>query len=99
MKLNVVHDDEVVEMGGETGDLRAVGLKDSVVGETVNGCIAKDSTLGVEQKAVVPVAFFKGLAGVRDHSVEPAEAVPSGDLEKGRIAEIVNAGRRSQGGE
>src|SRR5580698_5637035 len=99
MKLNVVHDDEVVEMGSEAGDLRTICLQQDVVGETINRCIAKDSTLGVEQKAIVPVIFFERLHGVGDHSVEPAEPVASGNLEKGQVAKIVNTGKYAQSSE
>src|SRR5271166_1440792 len=99
MKLNVVHDDEVVEMGGEAGNLRTIRLQQDVIGEAVNGCIAKDSALGVEQKAVVPVIIFERLYGVRDHSVEPAEPIASGNLEKGQIAKIVNTGKGAQSSE
>src|SRR5580700_10725185 len=86
-------------MGSEARDLCTICLKVDVVGGTVIGCVAEDSPLSVEQKAVVPVAFFQRLHGIRNHSVEPAEPVASSDLQKGRIAEIVNAGRSSQGNE
>ena len=99
MKLHVVHDDEVVEMGSEAGDLHTICLQQDVVGETVNRCIAKDSALGVEQKAIIPVIFFERLHGVGDHSVEPAEPVASGDAEKGQVAKIVNTGRCGQSSE
>src|SRR5271170_4721490 len=96
MELHLIHDDEVVKMGGKPGHLIAAGLKEKVVGKAVNYCIAKDSALSVKQEAVVPVILLKRLHGVGHHAIEPAHAVVALYPQKAEITEVVNAGRFSQ---
>ena len=75
-EFDVVHDDEVVEVGEEAGELVAVGFEqDASRRSSEGGEVALDAALGVEDEVVVALAGGEVLDGVGDHAVEPADAV------------------------
>ena len=55
-ELDVVHDDEVVEVGDEAGELGGGGFDEEGVGFGEDGGVALDAALRVEQEVVVALA-------------------------------------------
>src|SRR5277367_1070706 len=88
MKLHVIHNDEVVEVSNKASSLRFVGIEEKLLGGAIDIRVALDASLGVEDEVVVAEAFGKRLNGIRDHAVEPAEAVRSGNPDTGAVAEV-----------
>src|SRR6201987_4969691 len=89
---HVVHDDEVVEVRHEGGNLAAIGEDEQVVGETEGVAVALNAALRVEHKAIVSSAFGQSLNVVGEHSVEPAQPICAADGDLPAIAEIEGAG-------
>ena len=88
MKLHIIHNDEVVEMGKQARGLGAVGVEQEIAGTAVDVSVALDASLGVEDEVVVTLALGQRLDGVGDHAVEPAKTVFAGDADAGAIAEV-----------
>ncbi len=83
LQLDVVHDDEVFEVGEEFGELVAGGLEQDGVWFEEGGGVGQDAALGVEEEGIAALAGGEGLDGVGGHAVEPADAVLSGDAQPG----------------
>ena len=98
-ELDVVHDDEVVEVGHERVQLPAAGFEEDGVRLKKCGEVALDAALGVEHEVVAAVAGREFLDGVGDHAVEPADAVLAGDSDPAGLVERRDAGCVEQGGE
>ena len=96
---NVVHDDEVVEVRHEGGNLAAIGEDEQLVGKAEGVAVALDAALRVEHKAIVSCGFGQSLNVIGEHSVEPAETICAADGELPAIAEIEGTGAFRQGGD
>ena len=96
-EFDVVHDDEVVEVGEEWGDLVAGGFEEDLVFEGEGGEVGLDAALGVEGEVVVALAGREGLDGVGDHAVEPADAVAAGDADPADVRERGDGGVVEEG--
>src|ERR1700739_2452532 len=79
-------------MGDESRELRAVGLQEQMIGESMDIGVAQDAALCVKQKAIVCLPFFKPNDGVAHHAVQPADTVAAGNPDEGPIAEVVDSG-------
>jgi hypothetical protein len=97
-ELDVVHDDEVVEVGEERGDLVAGGFEQDGIFEQEGGEVALDAALGVEDEVVAALAGGE-LDGVGDHAVEPADAVGAGDADPAGRVERGDGGPGEERGE
>ncbi len=87
LELDVVHDDEVFEVGEKGGELVAGGLEQDGVWFEEGGGVGLDAALGVEEEGVAAPAGGEGLDGVGGHAVEPADAVVSGDPQPGGLVQ------------
>jgi hypothetical protein len=96
-EFDVVHDDEVVEVGEEWGDLVAGGFEEDGVFEGEGGEVGLDAALGVEGEVVVALTRRERLDGVGDHAVEPADAVGAGDAEPAGVRERGDGGVVEEG--
>ena len=94
-ELDVVHDDEAVEKGGEGGDLGRGGLEEEVVGFGEDVAVALDAALRVEEEVVAAGAWGEVSEGVGDHAIEPPDAVGAGDFDPAGVLE----GDEASGGE
>ena len=96
---HVVHDDEVVEVRHQRGDLAAIGDDQQVIGEAVGVAVALDAALGIQHKAIVAGAFGQTLNVVGEHAIEPAHAVRAADGDLAAIAEIEGSCAFDEGGQ
>ena len=99
LERNVVHDDEVVEVRHEGGDLAAIGDDQQLVGKAEGVAVALDAALRVEHKAIVSCAFGQSLNVIGEHAVEPAETICAADGDLPAIAEIEGTGAFDEGGD
>jgi hypothetical protein len=93
----IVHYDKVVKMAQQDRDLVASGIEQQIAGAPVYVAIALYAPLDAEQKAVVSLSFGERLHGVRDHAVEPAQAVAASNLNLAAPAQIADAGGVQKG--
>ena len=63
-EFDVVHDDEVVEVRDERGDVVALGFEQDCVFEHPGGGIGLDASLGVQKEVVAAFAGLQRLDGV-----------------------------------
>src|SRR5271163_3151050 len=98
MKLHVIHNDEVVEMGEESRSLGLIGIQQQRIGGAVDVCVTLNAPLGIEDEVVAASAFGKGQDGVRNHAVEPAQAILAGDSNAGTVAEVEDSVAAQCGG-
>src|SRR5271157_3221294 len=81
--LDVIHDDVAIEDGDDGGRLRAVGRDQQIVAAIIGNEVSLNLPLCIEQKAVHAVPMSKIANVVGDHSVQPADAVFTGQHQLG----------------
>ncbi len=95
IEFDVVHDDEAVEQGGESSAVG--GFEQDGCGLEKGGAVCLDAALGVEDEVVASLPGLERLDGVRDHTVEPANAVGTGNAEPAECFDGSNGGRGEGG--
>ncbi len=96
-QFHIVHYDKVVKMVQQGRDLVATGIEQQIAGAPVYIAIALNAPLDAEQKAVVSLSFGERLHGVRDHAVEPTQAIGAGNQDLAPPAQIADAGGVQKG--
>ena len=99
VELDVVHDDEAIEQGGEGGEARAIGLEQEGLRVQEGSCVALDAPLGTEDEVVAALARRECLDGIRDHAIEPTDAIFAGNAYPSVTFDRSQAGRGQQGAE
>src|SRR5208337_504938 len=88
--LDIIHDDVTIEDGGDRRRLCAVGGNQQIIAAIVGDQISLNASLRAEQKAVHAVPVSKIANVVRDHPVQPADAVFAGQHQLGLPAHVKN---------
>src|SRR5664279_4808309 len=86
--LDVVHDDVTIKYLGYRRLLLAVGGDQKVVAAVVGDQVSLDAPLGVKNEAVHTVPRRKVADIVRDHAVQPAHPILSGQHQLGLPAHV-----------
>jgi hypothetical protein len=66
---------------------------------SVDGAVALNAALGVEQEVVVAFAGAERRDVIRDHAVEPAGGVGAGDAQEGSVSDLGEGGGFAEDGE
>src|SRR5664279_2490030 len=86
--LDVVHDDVTIKYLGYRRLLLAVGGDQKVVAAVVGDQVSLDAPLSAKDEAVHPVPRRKVADIVRDHAVQPAHSILSGQHQLGLPAHV-----------
>ncbi len=89
---HIVGDDVAIQMLEDGPPRFRIGVEKEVVFETKQDCIGQNTSLGVQEKYIDPVAGFHLFHVVRGHGVQQAASVFTGYADPAASGEVEQAG-------